>query len=152
MSRWDSSLPLLAACSSVTNLPWALEVVPQSMEELSCQFYFCSGPECLLPLLWAQGPGPESTSPQLLLGALNGLGQLFFIGLYTDYLLPDANLSFLQHLFFLGPCLDGNMGFWLPPSLWRLRVKSSCLQNVGELVDIFPDPVLGLSSGEAWPQ
>lgn len=89
--------------------------------------------------------------PQLLLGALNGLGQLFFIGLYTDYLLPDGTLSFLQHLFFLGPCLDGNMGFWLPPSLWRLRVKSNCLQNVGELVDIFPDPVLGPSSGEAWP-
>lgn len=82
----------------------ALEVVPQSMEELSCQFHFCSGPECLLPTLWAQGPGPESTSPcQLLLRALSGLGQLFFTGLYTDYLLPDGNPSFLQHLFFFGP-------------------------------------------------
>lgn len=86
---------------------------------------------------------PSLRLPQLLLGALSGLGQLFFIGLNTDYLLPDGNLSFLQHLSLLGPCLDGNMGFWLPPSPWWLRVKSSCLQNVGELVDIFPGPVLG---------
>ena len=80
------------------------------------------------------------------------MGQLFFIGLYTDYLLPDGNLSFLQHLSLLGPCLDGNMGFWLPPSPWWLRVKSSCLQNVGELVDIFPGPVLGPPRGYLAPR
>lgn len=39
----------------------------------------------------------------------------------------------------------------MPPSLWQLRVKSSCLQSVGELVDILPDSVLGPSSGDAWP-
>ena len=43
------------------------------------------------------------------------------------------------------------MGFWLPPSLWQLRVKSSCLQSVGKLVDILPDLVLGPSFGDAWP-
>lgn len=134
------------------NLTWALEVVSQSMAEL-CLASFTSA-LCLNAFSHFSGLrvlAPSLRLPQLLLGALSGLGQLFFIGFYTDYLLPDGNLSFLQHLFFLGPCQDGNMGFWLPPSLWRLRVKSSCLQNVGELVDIFPDPVLGPSSGDAWP-
>lgn len=92
-----------------------LEAVPQSMEELSCQFHFCSGPECLLPLLWAQVPALSLHPPQLLLRALSGLGQLFFTGLYTDYLLPGWQPSFLHHLFFLGPCLDGNMGLCCLP-------------------------------------
>lgn len=136
----------------MTNLIWALEVVLQSMVELC----LASSTSALFLNAFSHFSGlrvlaPSLCLPQLLLGALSRLGQLFFIGLYTDYLLPDGNLSFLQHFFLLGPCLDGNMGFWLPPSLWWLRVKSSCLQNVGELVDIFPDPVLGPSSGDTWP-
>lgn len=78
----------------------------------------------------------------------------FFRSPHTDYffLPPDAfgNQSSFQHLAFLGPCMDGNMGVWMPPSLWRLAVKYSCLQKVGELADIFPDLVLFSSSGDVW--
>lgn len=42
------------------------------------------------------------------------------------------------------------MGVQFSPGLRRLSVKYSCLQNVGELADIFPDPVHGPSFGDAW--
>ncbi|XP_058408044.1 toll-like receptor 12 [Diceros bicornis minor] len=154
----DSSLPLLAACYSVTNLTQALEAVPQSVEGLC----LAGSTLFLHPDAFSHFPGLKVLGlnlrlTQLLPEALRGLGQLkqlFFIGLRTNHLFlpPDAfgNLSSLQHLAFLGPCLDGNLGVRLPPGLQRLDVKNSCLQNVGKLANIFPDLVLGSSSGEAW--
>nr|WKA14348.1 toll-like receptor 12 [Equus quagga cuninghamei] len=153
----DSRLHLLAACSSVTNLTQALEAVPQNVEGLC----LAGSTSVLHPDAFSLFPGLKLLGlslhlTQLLPGALRGLGQLqqlFFISRQKDYLFlpPEAfsNLSSLQYLAFLGPCLDGNLGVRLPPSLQRLAIKFSCLQNVGKLADIFPDLVFGPSSGDA---
>lgn len=89
-------------------------------------------------------------------GACRGLGQLQRL-FHTPssegpFLLPDSfgNLSSLQYLAFLGFCLDGNSGVPLPPSLQRLSITFSCLEDVGQLADLFPDLVVGSSSGDAW--
>ncbi|XP_007948657.1 toll-like receptor 12 [Orycteropus afer afer] len=154
----DSSLPFLASCILVTNLTQTLEAVPQHVEGLCL-----SGSISVLPPdAFSRFPGLKVLGlnlhfTQLLPGALRGLEQLqrlHFIGRRTDflYLPPDAlgNLSSLHHLAFIGPCLDGSLGVRLPPSLRWLGVTYSCLQNVGVLADIFPDLVLGSSSGDAW--
>ncbi|XP_037356956.1 toll-like receptor 12 [Talpa occidentalis] len=154
----DSSLPLFAECNSVSNLTQALEAVPQNVEGLCL-----SGSTSVLP------PGAFSHFPglkvlrlnlrltQLLPGAFRGLGQLRKL-YFTDsqkrsLLLPrDAfsNLSSLQHLAFFGLCLDGNLGVRLPPNLRQLTIKFTDLWNMGLLAHIFPDLVLGSSSGDAW--
>ncbi|KAM9688307.1 toll-like receptor 12 [Trichechus inunguis] len=158
LCRLDSSLRLFASCSSVTNLTQVLKAVPQSVEGLCL-----SGSISVLPPdAFSHFPGLKILGlnlhfTQLLPGALQGLEQLqqlTFINSHMDflYLPPDAfgNLSSLQRLTFLGPCLYGSLGVRLPPSLQQLAVTYSCLQNVGVLADIFPDLVLGSSSGDAW--
>lgn len=94
---------------------------------------------------------------QLLPGAFRGLGQLQQLSFMHHpvgdlFLSADAfgSLNSLQYLSFWGFCLDGNSGVWLPPSLRKLTINFSCLQNVGKLANIFPDLVLGPSSGDAW--
>uniref|UniRef100_A0A8C9AAE0 TIR domain-containing protein n=1 Tax=Prolemur simus TaxID=1328070 RepID=A0A8C9AAE0_PROSS len=155
----DSSLPLLAACNSVTNLTQTLEAVPQSVEGLCL-----AGSTSVLPRdAFSNFPGLKVLGlslnlTQILPGALRGLGQLRHLSFISRpmggfILLPHdvfVDLRSLQHLAFLGPCLDGNLGVRLPPSLQQLSVKLSCLQDIGVLADIFPDLVRGPSSGNAW--
>ncbi|XP_075384249.1 toll-like receptor 12 [Tenrec ecaudatus] len=154
----DSSLSFLATCRSVTNLTRTLEAVPRNVEGLSL-----AGPISVLPRdAFSDLPGLKGLCltlqhTQLLPGALRGLEQLqrlAFLGhpRYALSLPPDAfnHLSSLQHLAFSGLCLHGNLGVRLPPSVQRLSVTSSCLQNVDMLTDIFPDLVLNSSSGEGW--
>ncbi|XP_062961803.1 toll-like receptor 12 [Cynocephalus volans] len=155
----DSSLPFLAACNLVTNLTQALEVVPQSVEGLCL-----SGSISVLPRdAFSSFPGLKVLGlslhlTQLLPGALRGLGQLQKLSFITRpkggllFIPSDAfdDLRSLQHLAFLGPCLDRNLSVRLPPSVRQLAVKYSCLQNVGVLADIFPDLVRGPSSGDVW--
>ncbi|KAM8791297.1 LOW QUALITY PROTEIN: toll-like receptor 12 [Rhynchonycteris naso] len=153
----DSSLSLLAACYSVTNLTQTLEAVPQNVDR------FClGGPASVLtPDAFFHLPDLKVLRLNLCLtllpGALRGLGQLqklSFLGLPLDdlFLPPDTfgDLSSLQYLAFWGFCLNGSSAVQLPPSLWHLSINSSCLQNVGKLVDIFLDLVVGPSSGDAW--
>ncbi|XP_004449803.2 toll-like receptor 12 [Dasypus novemcinctus] len=153
----DSSLPLFALCTSVSNVTQALEAVPKRVEGL------CLGGSAtvLPPDAFSSFPGLKVLGlclhfTQLLPGALRGLGQLrqlsFMGNVNYLYLHSDAfaNLSSLQHLDFLVPCLEGSVGVRLPPSLRRLSVKDSCIQNVGVLADIFPDLALGNSSGDGW--
>ncbi|XP_045715276.1 toll-like receptor 12 [Phyllostomus hastatus] len=158
LCRLDSSLPLLAFCSSVSNLTQALEAVPQGIEGL------CLGGSAsvLPPDAFSRFPGLKIlrlflSLTKVLPGALRGLGQLqqlsFTCHCVKDFFLPpDAfgNLSSLQHLHFQYPCLDRNLSVRLPPTLRRLGISRSCLQDVGKLADIFPDLVLGHSSGDAW--
>ncbi|XP_004705362.1 toll-like receptor 12 [Echinops telfairi] len=154
----DSSLSFLASCVSVTNLTRTLEAVPRNVGGLCL-----AGPLSVLPQdAFSDFPGLKVLCltlriTQLLPGALRGLEQLqrlSFLGHPRDALslAPEAfsNLSSLQHLAFWGLCLDRNLGVRLPPSLQRLAVRYSCLQNVGMLTDIFPDLVLNSSSGEGW--
>ncbi|XP_037673733.1 toll-like receptor 12 [Choloepus didactylus] len=155
----DYSLPLLALCSSVTNLTQALEAVPRGVEGLC----LTGSTSVLPPDAFSHFPGLKVLGlslrlTQLLPGALRGLGQLrqlSFMGIKMDnnlYLPSDAfgNLSSLQRLAFRGPCLEGSVGVRLPPSLRWLSVQQSCLQNVSTLANIFPDLVLGASSGDGW--
>lgn len=154
----DSSLPLLAACSRVTNVTKALESVPQGVEGLCL-----SGSSSVLPTdAFSRFPSLKALGLSLHLthilpGAFRGLGQLqqlsFIQAPLKDlFLPPDAlgNLSSLRSLAFSGLCLDGNSGVRLPPNLRRLSLTLSCLENVGQLADIFPDLVLGSASGDAW--
>ncbi|KAM6216985.1 toll-like receptor 12 [Rhynchocyon petersi] len=154
----DSSLRFLAWCKSVTNLTEALATIPHTVEGLCL-----SGSISVLPQnAFSNFPGLKVLglslrTTQLLPGAFRGLGQLrklFFINQPKAFLYvpPDAfgNLSSLECLAFLGLCLDGSVGIRLPPKLRILSVKYSCLQNAGVLADIFPDLVLGFSSGDAW--
>ncbi|KAM7099798.1 LOW QUALITY PROTEIN: toll-like receptor 12 [Molossus nigricans] len=157
LCRLDSHLALLATCSRVANLTTALEAVPQSVEGLCL-----SGSTSVLPTdAFSNFPGLKVLwlnlcLTQLLPGAFRGLGQLqklsFMQHPVSVLLLRSAfgSLSSLQDLSFWGFCLDGNSGVRLPPSLWRLTINFSCLQNVGKLADIFPDLVLGPFSGDAW--
>lgn len=94
---------------------------------------------------------------QLLPGAFRGLGQLQKLPFKHHpvgdlFLSADASgsPSSLQYLSFWGFGLDGNSGVRLPPSLRRLTINDGCLQEVGKLAGIFPDLVLGPSSGDAW--
>uniref|UniRef100_A0A8C0W7M9 TIR domain-containing protein n=1 Tax=Castor canadensis TaxID=51338 RepID=A0A8C0W7M9_CASCN len=155
----DSSLPFLAVCSSVSNLTQALKAVPQGVEGL-CLF----GSISVLPQdAFSNFPelkvlGLSLHLTQVLPRAFQGLRQLrqlSFISLPSKdhiFLAPDVfgDLRSLQQLNFLGPCLDGNLGVQLPPSLRYLTVGHSCLQDVGELAHIFPDLVNGNSSEDAW--
>ncbi|XP_008155195.2 toll-like receptor 12 [Eptesicus fuscus] len=158
LCRLDSSLPLLAACSRVSNVTKALEAVPQGVEGLCL-----SGSPSVLPTdAFSRFPGLKALGLNLHLtqiqpGAFRGLGQLqrlSFIRLPVKdlFLPPDAlgNLSSLQSLAFSGFCLNGSSDVRLPPNLRRLSITLSCLENVGQLADIFPDLVLGSSSGDAW--
>ncbi|XP_006886635.1 PREDICTED: toll-like receptor 12-like [Elephantulus edwardii] len=155
----NSSLHFLAWCHSVTNLTQTLEAVPQSVDGLCL-----SGSIPVLPPdAFSKLPGLKALTLilrviRLLPGALRGLKQLKKLTFFDYpqsqpflYLPPDAfdNLSSLQYLLFLGPCLNRSLGVRLPPSLRLLAVKYSCLQNVGILADIFPDLVLNSSSGGA---
>ncbi|XP_016075250.1 PREDICTED: toll-like receptor 12 [Miniopterus natalensis] len=153
-----SLLQLLTECTGVTNLTRALDVVPQSVEGLCL-----TGSISVLPTdAFSHFPGLKALGLKLCLthilpGVFRGLGQLqqlsFTQGPSDDlFLPPDAfgSLTSLQYLAFWGICLDGNSGVRLPPSLRLLRINWSCLQNVGKLADIFPDLVLGPSSGNAW--
>lgn len=154
----DSRLPLLVVCSGVTNVTKALEAVPQGVEGLCLH----GSPPVLPADAFSRFPGLKALGltlylTQILPGAFRGLGQLqrlSFIQLPVKdlFLPPDAfgNLSSLQYLAFSGVCLDGNSGVRLPPNLRRLSVTLSCLEDVGQLADIFPDLVLGSSSGDAW--
>ncbi|EHB04579.1 Toll-like receptor 12 [Heterocephalus glaber] len=157
----DSRLALLAHCSSVTNLTKALQAVPQSVEGLCLIGSISVLPQnAFSTLLGLKVLGLNLKLTQLLPGALQGLGQLqrlSFISFpprkdYYLYLPSDAfnDLRSLQQLQFLGPCLDRNSSVRLPPSLQQLAVKHSCLQDMGELADIFPDLVHHPHSGNAW--
>uniref|UniRef100_A0A8D2CK41 TIR domain-containing protein n=1 Tax=Sciurus vulgaris TaxID=55149 RepID=A0A8D2CK41_SCIVU len=154
----DSRLSFLASCTQVTNLTQALEVVPQSVEGLCL-----AGSISILPQdAFSNYPGLKVLGlnlqlTQLLPGALRGLGQLrelsFLASPSKSYLFlhPNAfdDLRSLQRLNFLGPCLDRNSSVQLPTSLRWLAVKYSCLQDVGELDDIFPDLAHSAFSGDA---
>ncbi|KAM6174090.1 toll-like receptor 12 [Erethizon dorsatum] len=155
----DSWLLLLVSCNSVTNLTQALQAVPQNAEGLCLSGSVSVLPRdafSTLPGLKALGLSLHLT--QLLPGALQGLGQLqklsFMSSPKNEYLfLPSgafSDLRSLQKLQFLGPCLDRNLSVQLPSSLQQLAIKYSCLQDVGELADIFPDLVHDPSSGDAW--
>lgn len=86
----DSSLPLLVACSSVTNLTQTLEAVPHSEEGLCLSgstSVLCLDDFSHFPGLKVLGLSLHLT--QLLPGALGSSGQLqqlFFTGPYTVYL------------------------------------------------------------------
>lgn len=161
----DSSLPLLAECSSVTNRPPVLEVVPHCGGALSCgSISFC---------LWMPSPtylGSRSwgwtcmtaSSCQEFSGAWGSCSCSFSLAttwITTSYPLMLDNWSSLWCLVSSSPCLDGNLDVWLPLSLWWLATKYSCLQNVGGLADIFPDLVFGpwtcwtchSTTGWRWP-
>ncbi|KAM5248646.1 LOW QUALITY PROTEIN: toll-like receptor 12 [Ctenodactylus gundi] len=155
--RLDSRLPLLASCHSVTNLTQVSQAVSH-VEGLCLAGSISSLPQnaCSnFPRLKVLGLNLHLT--QVLPGALQDLGQLqrlMFIAFPAkEYLfLPSDDFSYLralQQLDFLGPCLARNSSV-LPPNLQRLSVTQSCLQDVGELADIFPDLVQDLSSGFAW--
>ncbi|MBZ3889926.1 Toll-like receptor 12 [Sciurus carolinensis] len=154
----DSRLSFLASCTQVTNLTQALEVVPQSVEGLCL-----AGSISILPQdAFSNYPGLKVLGlnlqlTQLLPGALRGLGQLrelsFLASPSKSYLFlhPNAfdDLRSLQRLNFLGPCLDRNSSVQLPTSLRWLVVKYGCLQDMGELDDIFPDLAHSAFSGDA---
>ncbi|XP_036302090.1 toll-like receptor 12 [Pipistrellus kuhlii] len=153
----DSSLLLLAACSGVTNVTKTLEAVPLGVEGLCL-----TGSPSVLPTdAFSRFPGLKALRlslyrTQILPGAFWGLGQLQLLSFLQPpgrdlFLPPDAlgNLSSLQDVAFSGVCLNGSSGVRLPPNLRRLAVTLSCLENVGQLADIFPDLVRG-SSGDAW--
>ncbi|XP_015340787.1 toll-like receptor 12 isoform X2 [Marmota marmota marmota] len=154
----NSRLPLLAVCTKVTNLTQALEAVPQSVEGLCLAGSISVLPQDALsnyPGLKVLGLNLRLT--RLLPGALRGLGQLqelsFMAPQSKNYLFlhPNAldDLRSLQKLNFLGPCLDRNSSIQLPTSLRQLVVRYSCLQDVGELDDIFPDLAHSPFSGDA---
>ncbi|KAM4805524.1 toll-like receptor 12 [Urocitellus parryii] len=154
----NSRLPFLAICTKVTNLTQALEAVPQSVEGLCL-----AGSISVLPQdAFSNYPGLKVLGlnlrlTRLLPGALRGLGQLqelsFMAPQSKNYLFlhPNAldDLRSLQKLNFLGPCLDRNSSIQLPTSLRQLAVRFSCLQDVGELDDIFPDLAHTPFSGDA---
>ncbi|XP_008827465.1 toll-like receptor 12 [Nannospalax galili] len=166
VSRYFAFLPLdiklsfVAACSSLTNLTEAFEVVPRRVEGL-----ILSGSVSSLPQdAFSAFPGLKVLVlslhlKQLQSGVLRGLGhlqQLSFMGgpIKTRPIIihPDAfdDLISLQKLSFYGFCMDKRAGIRLPPNLRHLAVKNSCLQDVGELAGMFPDLVHGSSSGDTW--
>ncbi|XP_004584934.3 toll-like receptor 11 [Ochotona princeps] len=141
-------LHLFASCSNVKDLPQTLTLVPRDTEALCLQ-----GAVPLLPT------GAFRLFPSLRLlklelgtvrvssGAFQGLDQLQHLSLEhhapcLDLFLPgDAldPLTSLNSISFQGYCLNYSHSIRLPISLRHLTLKHSCLKELQELQQIFPN-------------